>query len=91
MDIASGIVLYAILWWMTLFVVMPLNLKTQGEAGEVVPGTPAGAPHAVSIKRKLIVTTVASVFVWIVAVSVIYSGYFDMRMFDVNNILPPAE
>jgi len=91
MDIVSGIILYAILWWMTFFVVLPLNLKTQADAGEVVPGTPESAPHAVNIRRKVFITTIAAVVVWAVTVVVVYySGLLNIRMFDVNNTLPPV-
>ena len=36
MNIVSGLVLFSIVWFMVFFVVLPLRLKTQGEAGEVV-------------------------------------------------------
>lgn len=91
MDIVSGITLYAILWWMTFFVVLPLNLKTQGDEGEVVPGTPEGAPHSVNIRRKVFITTIAAVGVWLVTVLIVYhSGLLNIRMFDVNHTLPPV-
>ena len=91
MDIVSGIILYAILWWMTFFVVLPLNLKTQADAGEVVPGTPESAPHTVNIRRKVFITTIAAIAVWLVTVVVVYySGLLNIRMFDVNNTLPPV-
>ena len=44
MSIVSAIVLYAVLWFLTLFVVLPIRLETQGDRGEIVPGTHAGAP-----------------------------------------------
>lgn len=44
MGITSALVLFAVVWFMTFFVVLPLRLTTQGEAGEVVPGTHKSAP-----------------------------------------------
>ena len=44
MTVVSAFVLWVIIWFLTLFVVLPIGLTTQEEAGEVVPGTPAGAP-----------------------------------------------
>lgn len=35
---------YFICWWITLFMVLPIGLKTQGEANSVVPGTVESAP-----------------------------------------------
>jgi len=40
----SGFVLFAVFWFMVLFVVLPLRLQTQGENKNVVPGTPSSAP-----------------------------------------------
>ncbi len=57
MDIVSGIVLFAVVWFMVFFVVLPLRLKTQGEAGEVVPGTHSSAPADPQIGRKMRITT----------------------------------
>lgn len=68
MSLSLGIALYLMIWWMTLFAVLPFGVKTQGEAGEVVEGTPASAPIAPRLLRVAIVNTlVASVvfaFVW---------------------------
>ncbi|MCB1764379.1 MAG: DUF1467 family protein, partial [Gammaproteobacteria bacterium] len=30
---------YVLFWWLCLFAVLSIGLKTQEEAGEVVPGT----------------------------------------------------
>jgi predicted secreted protein len=43
-SLAFGIALYFMIWWMVLFAVLPFGVRTQGEAGDVVPGTPASAP-----------------------------------------------
>ena len=48
MSITSAIVLYVVLWFLTFLIVIPIRLKTQGDVGEIVPGTMAGAPHASS-------------------------------------------
>ena len=78
MDVASGLVLFAVVWFMVLFVVLPLRLTTQGEAGKVVPGTPPGAPHGVNLKRKLAITTLVAVLVWGLITAVIISGVIDL-------------
>ena len=44
MSITSAIVLFAIVWFMVFFIALPIRLKTQGDVGEIVPGTQAGAP-----------------------------------------------
>lgn len=74
MNLTGGIVLYAVLWFLTLFVVVPIGQKSQAESGEIVPGTPAGAPANLKVKRKLILTTVISAIIWAGIAWVILSG-----------------
>ena len=45
MGIVSGLVLFAVIWSMTFLIALPIRVQTQGDAGEVVPGTHAGAPE----------------------------------------------
>src|SRR5690606_37863864 len=52
---------YYIVWWVTLFGVLPFGIRSQHEAGEVVLGTEAGAPETPAIKRKFIITTLVSI------------------------------
>lgn len=91
MAIVSAIVLFAVVWFMTLFVVLPLRLKTQGDVGEIVPGTQASAPHELDLKRKLIVTTCAAVVIFAIIAGIIISGVIEVRDFDWFNQLPPAD
>ncbi len=39
MSLTFGLALYFIIWWTVLFAVLPFGVRTQGEAGEIVPGT----------------------------------------------------
>lgn len=74
MSLTSGIVLFAVTWFLILFMVLPLFVKSQEEAGDVEPGTPAGAPDEPLMKRKLVWTTVGAVVVWGLLYLVIDSG-----------------
>jgi len=68
MTLTLGIALYLMIWFMTLFAVLPFGVKTQGEVGDVVEGTPASAPAAPRLLRVAIINTVvaavAFAFVW---------------------------
>ncbi|NCV49796.1 MAG: DUF1467 family protein, partial [Rhodobacterales bacterium] len=44
MGITSALVLFAVIWFLVFLVVIPIRLETQGDVGEVEPGTHAGAP-----------------------------------------------
>ena len=49
MSITSALVLFVVIWFLTFLVVIPIRLKTQGDVGEIVPGTMAGSPHVVDV------------------------------------------
>lgn len=82
MAITSAIVLFVVVWAMTFFVVLPLRIKTQGEAGEVVPGTPESAPAGAVVGRKARITTYFAIPIWAVIVAVILSGWISIRDLD---------
>lgn len=79
----SAFVLYAFAWFLTLLVVLPLRLTTQGEAGQIAPGTPQSAPHDLRIGRKFVITTIAATLIWGVAVAIILSGWITLEDIDV--------
>lgn len=74
MSITLGIALYFIIWWTTLFVVLPFGVKTQGEIGDVVPGTPASAPVMPSLRRVFLVNSVVSALVFAIVWVVMHFG-----------------
>ncbi|MFP3382370.1 MULTISPECIES: DUF1467 family protein [Tritonibacter] len=88
MGITSGLVLYAVIWFMTFLVVIPIRLETQGDAGAVVPGTHAGAPERHFLKQKAWITTGAAAVLWAIIAGVIWSGVISVNDFDWLNRLP---
>ena len=91
MGITSAIVLFAVVWFMTFFVVLPLRMQTQDEAGEVVPGTPRSAPADVQIGRKARITTFFAVPIWAALVAIILSGWVSVRDLDwFDRMGPPS-
>ncbi|MEM1363425.1 MAG: DUF1467 family protein [Pseudomonadota bacterium] len=92
MSITSALVLFAVIWFMVFFVVLPLRLTTQGEAGDIVPGTPASAPADPKLKRKVWITTLWAIGLWILIGGTILSGLITVRDFDfMNRMAPPTE
>lgn len=91
MGITAGIVLFVVIWFLTFFVVLPLRLETQGEHGEIVPGTHAGAPQVHNLRRKAWITTAVAVVLWAIIASIIISGVITVRDFDWFHRLPPAQ
>jgi predicted secreted protein len=82
MNLTAAIVLFAVIWFMVFFTVLPLRLKTQGEAGAVVPGTPSSAPAEAGIWRKARITTAIAVVLWGVIAGVILSGWVTLADID---------
>lgn len=62
----SAVAVFFIIWWVTLFAVLPIGVRSQAEAGHVEPGTEAGAPVAPRIGYKLLLTTAISIAVFAV-------------------------
>jgi len=90
MGITSGIVLFAVIWFLVLFVSLPIRLKTQGDVGEVTPGTHAGAPAELNLRRKLLIVTAITVVLWAVIAWAIVSGVVTVRDLDIFNRMDPV-
>lgn len=60
MTIANGILLFTMIWFLVFMVALAMPFRTQGEAGDVVPGTPASAPARVNLWRRARFTTVVA-------------------------------
>ena len=58
MPLFSAFAIYFIIWWLTLFIVLPLGLRTQAEENEVVPGSVESAPARFRALRVFLMTTV---------------------------------
>jgi predicted secreted protein len=82
-SITGAIVLFAIIWFVALLVALPIRVTTQGEAGDVVPGTPASAPVDPMLGRKMLWVTVATLAIWIPLCAVIVWGGLTVRDLDV--------
>lgn len=91
MGITSALVLLAVVWFMTFFIVLPLRLETQGDVGEVVPGTHKSAPSGAVVARKARITTYWAVPIWAVLTFIILSGWITVSDFDLFNRYAPPE
>jgi len=87
MSITSAIVLYAVCWFMTFFIVLPIRFVSQADAGDVVPGTPKGAPATHIVARKAKMTTWIAALVWLVLAGIILSGVISVRDIDMRGVM----
>ena len=91
MGVVSGIVLFAVVWFMVLFVVLPIRLETQGDVDERVEGTHAGSPSSsFSMKKRFRLTTIWAVPIWAVIAGVIVFGDIGVRDIDLFNRMGPS-
>ncbi|AFO88238.1 DUF1467 family protein [Phaeobacter inhibens] len=91
MGVTSGLVLYAVIWFMTFLIVIPIRIETQGDRGEIVPGTHAGAPEHHYLKQKAVITTIAAAVLWAIIATIILSGWITVNDFDWFDRLPDPQ
>lgn len=61
MDYALSFAIFFMTWWLLLFAVLPFGVRTQGDEKNVVPGTPASAPHRFNWKKVFLINTIVSI------------------------------
>lgn len=89
MSLTLCIALYFIIWWMVLFAVLPFGVRSQEETGEVVPGTPEGAPSAPRMLRVFAINTVVATIVFALVWTSIEYGWVDEETFSILRSPPP--
>ena len=73
MSLVSGLAVYFIIWWLSLFIVLPFGVRTQAEEEDQRLGTTPSAPAKAMMIRKAVVTTILAtvlfgLFYWVVAI-----------------------
>ena len=64
MSLAFAISMYVVIWWIVLFAMLPIGVRTQAEEGKVAPGTAESAPHQPRLLAKMVATTVVASMVF---------------------------
>lgn len=84
MSIGLGVATYFIIWWTVLFAILPIGVRTQGEAGDVVPGTPASAPVRPRFLLIIGLTTIVSAAVFALVYAVLLWGIIDLATLPIG-------
>jgi predicted secreted protein len=63
-SIFTALAIYFVIWWISLFLVLPWGVHSQDESGEVAPGTDPGAPVLTNLRRKLVWTTIVATLIF---------------------------
>ncbi len=85
-QIAAGLAVYFVIWWITLFAVLPFGLRTQAEDEHVILGTVESAPTKFRAWRVVLATTLVSALIygaWYIA-----SRYFGLSIDSIPQIVP---
>lgn len=65
MGWVTSLGVFFVIWWVMLFTVLPLNIRGQWEDGVPDDGTEPGAPVNPQMLRKVILTTIVSLIVFV--------------------------
>jgi len=84
MSIALALATYFIIWWTVLFAILPIGVRTQGEAGRVVPGTPESAPVRPRFVLIIGLTTLVSAAVFAVVYAVVVGELIDLATLPIG-------
>ena len=74
----TGILVFTMIWWTGLFAVLPIGTNPVTDADPAAGGW-RGAPERPQLGRKLLITTVVSVALFIVVAFVIQSDILSFR------------
>lgn len=88
MSLTLALAIYFICWWIALFIVLPIGVRTQEEEGSVEPGTPASAPGAPKLIRRIVATTLLAGVFFAAVYSIIV---FELIALDDIPFLPRFE
>ncbi|MGF1454829.1 MAG: DUF1467 family protein [Alphaproteobacteria bacterium] len=82
MNWFSGLVFFVIVWWVVLFTVLPIGVRSQQEADGVSWGTEPGAPARSRILVKFAVTTGLTALIWASVFVALDQGVLSLETFD---------
>jgi predicted secreted protein len=76
MNWLEGLIIYVIVWWVTLFAILPLWVAP-AEPGDL--GHAAGAPKQPWLARKALVTSVAAAVIWLLIYALLRSSWLSLH------------
>jgi len=73
----TGVVLFTLIWWTTLFAVLPVGTRPVADAD---PNSGwRGSPERPRMRMKILATTAISILIWLAAYWLIQSDYLSFR------------
>ena len=91
MKITSFLAIYFLLWFVSLFLVLPFGVRTSEEAGVAkVPGQADSAPHEFRPLRTIIRTTLVAAVMFALFYANWVNEWVTVRSFD-GILRPPVD
>ena len=85
MNPVSGVVLYIVLWFLALFMVLPIGIKPVADADPTSGWR--GAPESPMLLKKVIGTTLLAGVFWLISYALVSSDWLSFR----SGILDPGK
>jgi predicted secreted protein len=79
MNATTGLAIFFLIWWVSLFAVLPWGVRGQHEGGDMAPGTDPGAPIASRLGWKLLWTTLLAAGIYGVGYVVYIEGLIPLN------------
>jgi predicted secreted protein len=77
MDPLLGIAIYIVLWWLSLFMVLPMGVKSLSEGGvQDAEGHDPGAPVAPDLRKKAVWASIVAAVFWVIIFVVLDVTYY---------------
>ena len=68
MTIFNSIVLFLIIWWLILFIFLPIDISKQKK---IELGNDPGAPENPKLKKKSVLTTFLTTIIWVISIFIL--------------------
>ena len=78
MSLSLGLAVYLVIWWLTLFMVLPWGI-TRPKLNEIRNGEDPGAPVKPELFKKFLATSFISLFLFAIFYLVHESGWVTFR------------
>lgn len=78
MEIVTAIAIFFVVWWISLFAVLPIGIRQAQDKGE---GHMPGAPEKPNFKRIILINTLVAMVITGTLWTAIYYGGLSVRNF----------
>ena len=82
MGISGAVVLYAVIWTLAFYCLLPLGIRTQSETKRIVHGTPPSAPSDPGLRWKVLRATAVGTVIWLAVVLAIEFDLVPLAMIE---------